>query len=292
MKMEFLIFTLFAVLTVLAQSQEETEIDWSKVKPISELPALKAHRKNQATVYESNGNRRIIVGGVPAKKSQFPFQAALLMKVTGSPFLCGGSLISSTRVLTTAHCTKDASSATVMLGSVNIFEYDENQVRFDVPESGIISHPDYDPKTLQNDLGMIKFPNSVVFDKTIRPIDLPKGSDDFVGENGVASGWGDFDFTNQISPILRYANLKVIENSECRNEFPDIIYDSTMCASDIGNVGTCHGDSGGPFTVRRIGLRILVGITSFGSESECGNGHPTAFVRISSFIPWILSNIN
>ena len=48
--------------------------------------------------------------------------------------------------------------------------------------------------------------------------------------------------------------------------------------------------TGGPFAVKKNGKKILVGITSFGIE-ECGHGIPTVFARVSSFIPWIKSNM-
>ncbi|KAF4517253.1 hypothetical protein B566_EDAN011637 [Ephemera danica] len=43
-----------------------------------------------------------IIGGSPATKHQFPYQVAI---ITNDQAFCGGSLISSTAVLTAAHCT-------------------------------------------------------------------------------------------------------------------------------------------------------------------------------------------
>jgi len=45
-----------------------------------------------------------IVGGDFAFEGQFPYQVSLFLD---SSFFCGGSLISSTTVLTAAHCVEE-----------------------------------------------------------------------------------------------------------------------------------------------------------------------------------------
>ncbi|CAO1425402.1 unnamed protein product [Diamesa tonsa] len=286
--MEFLTVILFAVLA-LAVRTEFIDIDWSKVKPISELPEFKAQRGNQRSVDKFNLNLRKIVGGKVASISQFPYQAGLLLNSSGSNFLCEGSLISSTRVLTAGHCAKDISSAVIILGAINLFEDEPTQVRINVAGSGLVCHPQYDLSSLKNDVAMVKLPSAVAFNNEINPIALPEGTKDYIGVTAVASGWGISDFTQEEMSLLRFVNLKIIKNAKC-NEYLNI-YDSTMCALGEGNADTCFGDSGGPFAVKKNGKKILVGITSFGIESSCGHGIPTGFARVSSFIPWIKENI-
>ncbi|CAO1436526.1 unnamed protein product [Diamesa hyperborea] len=287
--MVFLTFVFYAAFAVVVQS-DEIDIDWSIVKPISQLPEYKAALENQAKV-KFNLNYRKIVGGKQASTSQFPYQAGLLMNVYGSLFACGGSLISKNRVLTAAHCAEEASEALVILGA-NYLDRDEpGQVKMTVPVSGLVCHSEYDPDSLQNDVAMIKLPSPVVFNNIIRPIALPERSNDLVGVTAVASGWGNFDQTQKPSPFLRFVNLKVITNSKCNEEFPDSIFDTTICAMGEGDVGTCHGDSGGPLAVDINGKRILVGVTSFGIDNRCGPGIPVGFSRITSFLSWIKSNM-
>ena len=240
--MEFLIITLFAVLAVTAQSQNETEIDWSKVKPISEHPDLKTDRENHIPIHLSNGNRRII-GGRQASKSQFPYQAGIICTEAAVKYLGGGSLISSTRVLTAAHNVRGVTSALVILGAIYLSQKEPNQVIFNVPSSEMFCHPKYDPDTLYNDIAMIKLPSAVKFNNYISPIALPQGTNDYVGVTGVISGWGEFDEMKEQSKFLRYANMKVITNSKCEEEYDEII-DSTLCALGVGDVIACVGDSG------------------------------------------------
>ena len=243
--MKLFICVLFAVLAVVAQAEQEIVIDWSKVKPITELPEFWVGREFQAPVYKFNGNSRII-GGNEAPRNQFPYQAGLIMSIVGteSTGLCGGSLISSTRVLTAAHCVDIASSVVVVLGAHMLREEESTQVRVNVPGSGLVYHPDYDTRTLLNDVAMIKFSSAVTLNQFIRPIALAEGTGTFAGENAVLSGWGRFGSTQATSTFLRFVNLQVITNLACRIRFPTIIQDSTICANGEGNVGGCNGDSG------------------------------------------------
>ena len=230
-EMKLIVGTLLAVLAITAQA-EKVDIDWSKVKPISDLYKINEHRR--------------IFGGKPASKSQFPYQAGLLLTPIdpdAGHYVCGGSLISSTRVLTAAHCIKVSVAALVILGAINLFEDESTQVRFNVPENGLVCHPDFDPNTLHNDIAMIKFPSAVKFNDYISPIALAEGTDDFVGDTGITSGWGHFDNTQQSSSYLRFDYLKVIENWDCMMDFADI-NDDSICAQGSDNAAGCYGDSG------------------------------------------------
>merc|ERR1712032_1570738 len=88
-----------------------------------------------------------IVGGQETEQHEYQWQVGLVSRNGRSPW-CGGTLISSTHVLTAAHCTDGsaASSIRVILGEHNIADSDFNRV--DVAE--IINHPNYDSRTTDN----------------------------------------------------------------------------------------------------------------------------------------------
>lgn len=62
---------------------------------------------------------------------------------------------------------------------------------------------------------------------------------------------------------------------------------SMICAGyDQGGKDTCRGDSGGPLSIIKNGVRLLIGITSWGYE--CGRPYfPGVYASVSAIRPWI-----
>merc|ERR1719458_433646 len=118
-------------------------------------PATAAPGTCQCGVKGGAANGRI-VGGQETEQHEYPWQVGLVSRNGRSPF-CGGTLISSTHVLTAAHCTDGsaASSIRVILGEHNIADSDFNRV--DVAE--IINHPNYDSRTTDNDYAILRLAN-------------------------------------------------------------------------------------------------------------------------------------
>ena len=101
---------------------------------------------------------------------------------------CGGTLISSTHVLTAAHCTVDEKPKwiRVLLGEHNIADSDFNRV--DVAE--IINHPDYNSGTIDNDYAILRLANNVSFTNKVSPACLPaEVSATYAGVLATVTGW-------------------------------------------------------------------------------------------------------
>lgn len=198
-----------------------------------------------AIAVQAEKSRRI-VGGNEAYRNQFPYQVGLILEMlqVDNPRLCGGSLISSTRVLTAAHCLISVSTALVVLGAHKLVEYEPAQVKFNVPASEFILYPEYSFGKKLNDIAMIKLPSAVTFNNAINPIEIAEGTSDFVGDTAVVSGWGHFDDKSKPSSELRFSSLNIISNKECFVVFGNYIIDSSICAQSEGKAGLCFGDSG------------------------------------------------
>jgi len=100
-----------------------------------------------------------IIGGQPAAKGQFPYQAAIFLD--GNNF-CGGSLISKNWAMTAAHCVDPFQQWVVVFGAQDIRNTSEPGRVTIVSKQGI-THEKYDGHIIINDIGLIYLPKDVVF---------------------------------------------------------------------------------------------------------------------------------
>lgn len=105
--MKLLVVAIFAILAVSAFAEDNWEIDYSKVVPVTDLPGFWDGREALKPLVSSNFNRnRRIVGGIIVTPNSHPYQAGLFLAFGGGTALCGGSIITSRTILTAAHCRK------------------------------------------------------------------------------------------------------------------------------------------------------------------------------------------
>uniref|UniRef100_A0A2A4J6X3 Peptidase S1 domain-containing protein n=1 Tax=Heliothis virescens TaxID=7102 RepID=A0A2A4J6X3_HELVI len=291
--MKLLAVTLLALAAVVSARN----IDHEAVIDLEDITAYGYHTKIgiplaeeiRLAELEATRNPSRIVGGSSASLGQFPFQAGLLINLPGGQSVCGGSLLNQRRVLTAAHCWFDgrnqASSLTVILGSVNLY-FGGTRLN----SNSVAMHGSWNPNLIRNDIAIINLPSNVGTSGNIAPIALPSGNElnnQFAGFTATASGFGRTRDGGAVSPTLNHVNLPVITNSVCSQSFPLYIQSTNICTSGANGRSTCQGDSGGPLVVTSNNRRILIGVTSFGSDRGCQVGAPAAFARVTSYISWI-----
>ncbi|XP_061717988.1 brachyurin-like [Cydia pomonella] len=233
-----------------------------------------------------------IVGGSITDISQVPYQVGLVITILWIlTSVCGGSLISTTRVLTAAHCYYDgtftANSIQTVHGSNLLFTGGVRHTTNDIE-----LHPNWDPEMVANDIAIIRIP-AVTLSNVIQTIALPfnDASNLFVGTNALASGYGLQSDGGSISIFQRLnaVTLPVIANSVCDEVYRPYITNTNICTSGAGGQGTCSGDSGGPLALNINGVPTLIGVTSFGSSAGCEVGLPAGYARVTSYVSWITS---
>ncbi|XP_044261229.1 transmembrane protease serine 9-like [Tribolium madens] len=242
--------------------------------------ALPATTSSRYLPFREIGNR--IISGSPASLGQFPYQAALSLRVSGGTSFCGGALITPTYVLTAAHCTQGVTAITVSLGLINL-----SSGGVQVQASRAISHPNYSSSTLANDIALIQLSSSVALSSTVKTISL--GSSTLgSGVSVTVSGWGKTsDSATSVSQILNYVGLTTISNTVCANSYGGIIQSGIVCAKGSTIQSTCNGDSGGPLVTGSGSNAVHVGIVSFGSSQGCAKGYPSAYTRTAAYRTWI-----
>ncbi|XP_069360307.1 brachyurin-like [Maniola hyperantus] len=239
---------------------------------------------------------RIVGGKEVTSATLYPYQAGIVVTLTtGQTSLCGGALVSNTRVLTAAHCWWDgqiqARQFTIVLGSLKIFSGGTRITTRDV-----VVHSNWNTKDITHDIAMAKI-SRVTYSSSIQAVPLPATSDakqNYAGLTAVATGYGKMRDAQNGFPSttsLHHINLKITTNAACQRSFDIPLHASHLCTDGGGRVGTCDGDSGGPLTVMWKNKRTLVGIVSFGLADGCQAGYPSVYTRVTSFLTWIQANL-
>ncbi|TNN76219.1 Trypsin-3 [Liparis tanakae] len=132
-------------------SQLPSESSSSLGKPFSEAPPPKGPSGDSTLMCMGDAapiEDDKIVGGYECRKNSVAYQVSL----NSGYHFCGGSLISSSWVVSAAHCYK--SSVQLRLGEHNIAVNEGTEQS--ISSSRVIRHPKYNSRNLDNDIMLIK----------------------------------------------------------------------------------------------------------------------------------------
>jgi secreted trypsin-like serine protease len=226
-----------------------------------------------------------IIGGQPARVSQFPYAAAITVQTSNSRFFCGGTLINQEWILTAGQCVDGAIVFTIQLGSNTLEGADPNRVK--VSSSEYVVHPDYNSLTLENDIGLIKLRIPVEYSNYLSAVRFLGIAYIEPSTSFMALGWGQTtDEDSDLSNDLMYARLVALSNEECQIFYGNQISNDTLCVEGNYNEGSCYGDTGSAL-LQDGKFSLHVGIASFVSGNGCESTDPSGYIRTSSYRDWI-----
>ncbi|XP_039266817.2 uncharacterized protein LOC120342169 [Styela clava] len=233
---------------------------------------------------------------------------AVVIKAAGSSKLrCGGTLICSEWVLTSAACLLriksiehdslyvpniDAQSLNIWIGTTDPVNPADTGTNVDVIE--IIPHPQYTGK-IHNDIALIQIKQQIFTDEK-KPACLPLLSErsPAVGNILRFAGYGDSGNGLGYSTILKELDMTVTSFTSCDQKFSNQLPDAgVFCASSATDTDTCIGDSGSGAMRYDAENDIfkLVGVNIAGSIT-CDSSKPSVFTKVADYMPWIAQTTN
>lgn len=192
---------------------------------------------------------------------------------------CTGTLISSTVVLTAAHCISSRSFYVLFGNNVN------SALSRSVTEKKV--HPGWDSNNLVNDIALLRLASSAPAGTTPIPY-LPQRLEitsadvgrplEFVGYGETESGGFGIKMT-----VTNNLDWVCTSPGGCNLGSGRYASPYTIC-QDQNPGGPCSGDSGGPALIVRDGREYVAGITSYGDQNCTLYGCSTKVDEFEAFI--------
>ncbi|XP_072937681.1 trypsin CFT-1-like [Epargyreus clarus] len=231
-----------------------------------------------------------VVGGTETTIITYPFSAALLYTRDFFNYQqeCGGTIINNRSVMTAAHCVMGDAPIRWQIRVGSVFANFGGAVMNTIM---ITIHPNYNVRTLDSDIAIVRSATTFVFSTSLRAASIA-GANFNILDNALvwAIGWGATSYDGPRSETLRHVQIWVVNQATCISRYAELgltVTDNMLCAGwlDVGGRDQCIGDSGSPL----VHNNVIVGIRSWGQR--CGlPRYPGVSTRIPRFTAWITAN--
>ena len=204
---------------------------------------------------------------------------------------CGGALLTSSLVVTAAHCCYQLDMSTVRLVAGDHDLYVQEGTEQSAGVGSVVVHESYDPYSQENDICLVQLDRSLDLGEEVGVIRRagPEDKDKFTDGTGRVSGWGDLYEGGVMPDKLMAVEVPLVTDTECRHDYGELaVTGSMLCAGDTGK-DACQGDSGGPLVCSSHNdgnFDLLCGLVSWGLG--CGReNYPGVYTELAYFSDWI-----
>jgi trypsin len=242
------------------------------------------------------GAHSSIVGGGKANPRGFAFAVALKQRPFG--FICTGSLIAPTRVLTAGHCVKKTKPRKLRVIAGRPWMSGKRAGEH-IPVTRIRIHPDYNPKKDRRDIAVITLARPAEAPAIALPSPREAKRATKPGRRVRSAGWGARSaYGFRLAARLKTAKEATIPNGLCRRFFGREGFDAPSMVCALGGVirrfqsryafraTSCTGDSGGPLLAGTPEGPRLIGVVSVG-PFPCGIAGPSIYARTGPSLRFI-----
>ncbi|EDS39615.1 serine protease [Culex quinquefasciatus] len=248
--------------------------------------------------------RSLITAGHNVQPGDYPWHAAIYQVLPLKHYICGGTLVGQSVVITSAHCVavpgrrvaRSIDELVVQLGKHLLNVRSDSEQEYGL--SSIIVHEGFTGDNHGHDVALLITKDPVRYGKFVQPACLPTFSLANDRVVGTIVGWG---YTEQsaVSNSLKAAGAPIVSQELCRSSnlgaFGGSLTEEMFCAGYRNGTNACNGDSGGGLFRNVRGSWFLLGIVSFTAaqeqdENRCSSTDYTAFVDVAKYKRWIRNN--
>ncbi|XP_012941998.2 ovochymase-2 [Aplysia californica] len=211
---------------------------------VNEVPIKLDLKAQRACAYGKVSLSSRIYGGNSIEPGEFPW---IIMLVRNDTFICGGSIVDATHIITAAHCFKGYNPAIhrfrVMAGkySSNVQETEEHQQTRDV--TSFVKHELYSVRLKWNDIAVVEVSSPFIWTDYVLPACLP-GPNDVMAKVCTVAGWGRKE-DGTYPPTMRKVSLYTYSRDKCLTTFKDTARGPLISYLHRGTVCAANGLNGG-----------------------------------------------
>lgn len=249
----------------------------------------------------------LIVHGLETYHGNYPWHTAIYLSEIGSlKYICGGSLITMSSVITAAHCVTHSKSKTpvqkdkllVYLGKHNLQKWTGHEQDGKVID--IIVNEEYDYERFYSDIAILRLKETLKRTNYVRPVCLWVFDTELRGivdKLGNVPGWG-YNENGLVSDDLTYVQMPVVTHETCiwsnRDFFSKVTSDKSFCAGFRNGTTICNGDSGGGMVFKKNNKWYLRGVVSVSialqNSLRCDPESFAVFIDAAKYLNWINNN--